>query len=163
MHGSDSWFNCVNCNSLPAIWKCKASYSSSSSDRSESDSCSCCNYVKYFFIFLKSFVIFVTIFAWMYQDELDVSSSSFSASGELMDGCPFFCNLNIPCLSIILYQKVYCPFLLCCPFLSRLYGLYRLAQTPFLCTVSPFVQLYFCTCRGGAESVDGSLGTSCHW
>ena len=92
--GLNSLFNDVNWNTLPAICKCKASYSLSSTDRSESDSCSGCKCVKYFSIFLKSFVGFVILFTWLDQDELDAPFASFSASGHLVSGCPFFLKLK---------------------------------------------------------------------
>ena len=73
---------------------CEFSSPSSSSESSESDSCSCCICVKYFFIFLESLVSFVTLFSWLDQDELNASSSSFSDSGKLVDGCPLLFQLK---------------------------------------------------------------------
>ena len=74
---------------------------------------------------------------------------------------PSYCNWNIPYLSSTICRNIYCPFLLCCPCLFRLCGLYRLAQTPFLRTASSFSQLCCCTFRLGAGYVGGSWVIGC--
>ena len=43
---------------------------------------------------------FVTLFAWLDQDELYGWSASFSASGKFVDGCPFLLQLKCFFVSI---------------------------------------------------------------
>ena len=49
---------------------------------------------KALFIILKFLVSFVTLFAWLVRDEVDALSEFFSASGQLVDGCPFLLQLK---------------------------------------------------------------------
>ena len=72
-------------------------------------------------------------------------------------------NWNILYLSSTLCRKVYFPFRLCCLYLFRLCGLYRLAWMTFLWTASSFAQLSCCTYQGGAGSVGGSWGIGFPW
>ena len=77
---------------------------------------------------------------------------------------PSYCNWNIPYISSNIYQNVYFSFLLCCPWIFCPYGLYRLAQTPFLRTASYFAKISWCNCQGGVVSGGGSWGIGCpHW
>ena len=87
----------------------------------------------------------------------------FLPIGKSWIDAPYYCNLNIPYLSSILYRKVYCLFRLCFPFLFCLCGICHLSRTPFLWTASSFAKLSCFICWGVAGSVDGSLGIGCRW
>ena len=85
----------------------------------------------------------------------------FLHPGKLLMDVPFYWNWSIPYISITLCWKVFFHFWLCCLWLFRDCGLYRLARMTFLRTASSFAQLSFCTFQGGAESVGGSWGIGC--
>ena len=104
---------------------------------------------------------FVTLFSWMDRYELDASSESFSASGQLMDGCTFLLQLK----HSLSFQYSLSKGLLPLPhmFPLPLPPLWPLppctnsvpSDCAVLCTT---VFLYLSGCAG---SVDGSWGIGC--
>ena len=104
---------------------------------------------------------FVTLFAWLHRDWLDAFSVLFSASRQLVDGCPFLFQLKHSLSFQYSLSKVLLPLPPCCHCLFCLCGIYHLTRTPFLWNASSFAQLSFCIFQGGEGSVGGSLGNGC--